>query len=162
MRRFAFLLLALAPSPALAENPMLFDPAVITGCMAQGRDRDCIGEGMQACIDTSPGGYSTVGMSACAAAELRWWDGQLNDAYGARMGMATEIDRQPGFGGPPRPSDVAALRAMQRAWIAFRDATCGFEELQWWGGTGASGAGTECRMRMTAEQTLYLRSQMGG
>jgi len=59
------------------------------------------------------------------------------------------------------PAQAEALRDMQRAWIAFRDATCTYEASQWSGGTGQGPAYEGCVMRMTAEQTLYLERQRG-
>ncbi|MEO0774677.1 MAG: lysozyme inhibitor LprI family protein, partial [Pseudomonadota bacterium] len=60
-------------------------------------------------------------------------------------------------------SQEEALRAMQRAWIAYRDATCDYEYSQWGGGTGGGPALIGCIMRETGEQTLYLlASRLGG
>lgn len=154
--------LALVPFAATAQMGVSFNPTMITACLADGHGRDCIGRGADACTMTTPGGGSNIGYGACIEAERAWWDTQLNEVYQMRMVQARAIDREAPIPGlRPRPSDEAALRTMQRAWITFRDATCTFEELQWWGGTGMGSAGNACRMRLTAEQTLYLRSQMG-
>jgi uncharacterized protein YecT (DUF1311 family) len=161
--RLPVLILALVPLPALAQGHADFDPAVITTCLADGHGPACIGRGAEACTMASPGGGSNAGWGACVEAERAWWDGQLNAVYRDRMTIARAIDAEaPMPGLMPRPSDVDALRSLQRAWITFRDTSCYFEEIQWWGGTGMGAAGNACRMRMTAEQTLYLRSQMGG
>lgn len=151
--------LTLLASPLRADDGPGFDPAPILACLAQGKEGACIGLGAEACMVQSPGGGTTMVQAYCAEAEHQWWDGELNRVYRQRMAEARTIDAEPPYPGMlPRPSDVDALRAMQRAWIAFRDATCHFEEIQWWGGTGMSGAGAGCRLRLTATQTLYLRS----
>lgn len=156
-------LLALAAPPAAAQakdEGLRFDGALIQSCLDAGGWRDCIGVGANACIEATPGGYSTVGMTGCTIAEEDWWDARLNAEYQALMDRERQgdADWQPIPGLMPRPSGAEALRTMQRAWIAYRDATCTYEELQWWGGTGASGAGAGCRMRLTAEQVLALMS----
>ena len=157
------LCLALTPLAVPAQTGPAFDPGALTNCLADGHGAACIGRGAEACTMTTPGGGSNIGYGACIEAERSWWDIELNTAYQMRMNEARSIDREAPIPGlRPRPSDVESLRAMQRAWIAFRDATCAFEELQWWGGTGAGAAGNACRMRMTGEQTLYLRSLLGG
>ena len=160
MRHLTLALVLLAP-PALAQSGL--DPAVMEACIASGQGRACIGQGAEACMRAMPGGASTIGHAHCQDQERGWWDDQLNLLYHQRMVEARRIDAEPGIPGlPRRPSDVDALRVMQRAWIAYRDATCTFEELQWWGGTGASGAWLACDARVTAEQVLYLRAQLGG
>ena len=151
-------LLALAISGAAPAQTVNFDPAVAQGCLDRG-EAACIGEATEACVRATPGGASTVGYALCTRAELTWWDDRLNAAYQRMLVQARGIDAQSSsYGTPNRPSDEAALRAMQRAWIVYRDATCGYEELQWWGGTGAHGAGLACAMRLTGAQTLYLQS----
>jgi uncharacterized protein YecT (DUF1311 family) len=155
--------LASAPlaAPAQSKDPGLrFDGALIQDCLDAGGWRDCIGVGANACIEATPGGWTTVGTTGCTIAEAEWWDARLNAEYQALMARERQRDAdwRPIPGLPPRPSGAEALRAMQRAWIAYRDATCFYEELQWWGGTGASGARAGCRMRLTAEQVLALIS----
>ncbi len=159
------LALALLAAPAAAqskdEGGLRFDGGLIQSCLDNGGWRDCIGVAATACIEATPGGYSTVAMTGCTVAEEEWWDARLNVEYRALMARERQGDAewQPIPGMVPRPSGADALRAMQRAWIAYRDATCAYEELQWFGGTGASGAGAGCRMRLTGEQALYLMSQ---
>lgn len=112
-------------------------------------------------MEATEGGYSTPVMAGCLDAEREYWDAQLNAAYGDLRARAQQFDADPPIDGmPPRPSSMDALRDMQRAWIAYRDASCRYEELQWWGGTGASGANIGCQMRLTGEQALTLRSYL--
>jgi uncharacterized protein YecT (DUF1311 family) len=60
--------------------------------------------------------------------------------------------------GSAAPSQGDALKNMQRAWIAYRDATCDYERSHWGGGTGGGPATVSCLMYMTAEQALYLEA----
>ena len=59
-----------------------------------------------------------------------------------------------------RPDLQQNLREMQRSWITYRDARCGFEFAQWDGGTGQGPALLACLMVATAEQTLVLEDQL--
>lgn len=152
-------LLALA-APASAEG-LKFSAQAVQTCLDDGGWQNCVGVAASACMEASQGGYSTPVMAGCMDAEREYWDGQLNVAYGDLRARAQLFDADPPIDGlPPRPSDTDALRDMQRAWIAYRDATCRYEELQWWGGSGASGAYIGCLMRLTGEQTLTLRSYL--
>jgi uncharacterized protein YecT (DUF1311 family) len=159
------LVLTLLATPLAAQSKgedegLRFDPGPTMACLDRGGWRDCIGLAMMACIEGTPGGNSTAGMAGCANAEAEWWDARLNAEYQALMAdeRAADAEWQPIPGLAPRPSGVETLRAAQRAWIAWRDATCTYEELQWWGGTGASGAGAGCRLYLTGEQVLRLMS----
>jgi uncharacterized protein YecT (DUF1311 family) len=153
-----------APAPLAAqskdEGALRFDGDLIQSCLDGGGWRDCIGIAAQSCMEATPGGASNVVMTGCLAREAEWWDTRLNAEYRALMARerASDSEWQPIPGLMPRPSGAEALRTAQRAWIAWRDATCTYEELQWWGGTGASGAALGCDLRLTAEQVLALMS----
>lgn len=160
---FAACLAFAAPSAGAARD-VRFDARLIAACLNRGEaetghGRSCIGAAATACMEATPGGYSTFGMVGCTDAELSWWDADLNAAYQALRAQERRADAawRPIPGMMPRPSTTDALRDMQRAWIGWRDATCLYEELQWWGGTGASLAGLSCRLRLTAERALDLR-----
>jgi len=132
----------------------------LSGSASGAEMSDCIGASATACMEDTPGGFSTVGMGGCIDRELSYWDARLNDVYGEVRAEARELDRDK-FKGAPSQAD--ALRDMQRAWIAFRDATCAYEASQWGGGTGAGPAFLGCLMRLSGEQTLYLESSgLGG
>lgn len=156
MKRIALLALLL-PLPAAAQD-LRFDPGLIDACFARGGWEDCIGTAANACMETSPDGYTTPVMNACLEREYDWWDRELNDAYQRLIAEMQRRDNE--RWDKNQPSQEEAAREMQRAWIVFRDATCNFEVLGWWGGTGASGAWTGCLMRLTGEQALYLRGAM--
>lgn len=56
---------------------------------------------------------STVDIVTCSGIERAKWDKRLNSAYSRLM---SKLDR----------AQAAQLRDLQRKWIAFRDAQCGF------------------------------------
>ncbi|MFN3953023.1 MAG: lysozyme inhibitor LprI family protein [Pararhodobacter sp.] len=158
MMRALALALLLPATSALSEG-VKFDGPMVEQCLAGGGWRDCIGQAAGQCMQATPGGESTAGMVGCLDAEWQWWDGELNSRYRELLARARQIDAEPPIEGMlPRPSDEAALRAMQRAWISWRDATCDYEALQWWGGSGASPARIGCLLGLTGEQALRLRS----
>lgn len=153
MTRCLALALALAASPAAAQD-MVFDGARIDACRAAGGDpKACIGVEAERCMSETMGGTSTAGMSACLGLELDWWDARLNEVYREVRAAARDMDAT---AGDYAPSQADALLEMQRAWIAFRDGRCAYERSWWGGGTGGGPAGVGCLMQMTAEQAIYL------
>jgi uncharacterized protein YecT (DUF1311 family) len=153
------ILVALA-GPAAAQD-LVFDMGATLSCLdrtSAGRDgRECIGRSADACMVATPGGSSTIGMGGCLDRELSYWDERLNASYSDLR--ASERSDDASYGGSAGyVSKADALRDMQRAWIAFRDATCDYERAQWGGGTGGGPATVACLMYMTGEQTLYLES----
>ena len=155
-------LLLLLAQPATAQE-IPFAPEVTEGCVAQAADlpgrEACVGKSADACIDT-PDGYTTVGMGFCLDRELEFWDGRLNAAYGALMQLEVAAEEELKQLGSAAPSPAAALREMQRAWIAYRDAACDYEESQWGGGTGAGPAAIGCMMTLTGRQALALEERL--
>ncbi|MFZ3581311.1 lysozyme inhibitor LprI family protein [Loktanella sp. DJP18] len=150
---------------AVAAQDVVFDPVITTNCMADvdGAARlDCVGAAAGVCMTETPGGDSTVGMGACLDREFQFWDGALNAAYGDLMTLYKANDAEAEAGGWNAPRQVPALQAMQRAWIAYRDARCDFERAKWGGGTGGGPATAQCLMTVTAEQTLLLQDGLDG
>ena len=109
-------------------------------------------------MTNTPGGQSTAGMGGCLDAEWQWWDARLNTAYKDLMALhrAEDAAAQGSFAPPLAP----ALRDMQRAWIAWRDARCGYDAAQWGGGTGAGPASAACLMETTAQQAIDLQTRL--
>lgn len=147
------------PAPAVAQQ-VSFSIRQTEACLSSAPTpeaaRECIGLSANACM-AAPLGGSTMGANACIDGELGWWDQRLNAAYKGLLHQAAGNDAE--F--PPPEGQVGqtdALRNMQRAWIAFRDATCEYEYTQWFGGSGGSPAYSWCMMRMTAEQAIYLEN----
>ncbi|MBP0481927.1 lysozyme inhibitor LprI family protein [Sagittula salina] len=152
-------LVAWLPGAVLAQD-VVFSPAATEQCLAQapGSEASCIGASAERCMTETQGGQSTYGMSACLDAEAGYWDDRLNAAYRARMREAKQADADAKAGGWTPPQQEDALRAMQRAWIAFRDARCSYAASLWSGGTGAGPAAVGCFMQTTGEQALYLEN----
>lgn len=121
---------------------------------------DCVGRAAAACMMT-PGGDTTIGMIECLDGELGYWDGRLNAAYAKRVAIAKEQDAEMRELGSAAASIEESLRAMQRAWIAFRDASCLYEQAQWMGGTGGGPGTMACHMHETARQALKLEGWWG-
>jgi len=137
-------------SEAYSTSPGLSGHAVLT----------CIGRAAAACMMT-PGGDTTIGMMECLDGEVRYWDVRLNTAYAERVAIAKEQDAEMRDLGSAAASIEESLRAMQRSWIAFRDASCLYEQVQWMGGTGGGPATAACHMHETARQALKLEGWWG-
>ncbi|UYV35987.1 DUF1311 domain-containing protein [Rhodobacteraceae bacterium D3-12] len=163
MKHALIALVFCAPASFAAAQDMQFSTAKLESCLGLTSDPSkemlhCVGKAAAACMEATEGGYSTAGMVGCLDAEAQWWDRKLNQTYGEVMAAAKEMDRgKPDYA----PSRVEALRAMQRAWIPYRDAKCAFARSEWGGGTGAGPAGVSCLLEETASQTLYLNASLG-
>jgi uncharacterized protein YecT (DUF1311 family) len=98
MRRLlaASLILFLAAMPAFADDE------------GSGTEEDPIDTALTACLDT-PDGQSTAGMVQCLVTAYGAWDAALNEAYRSLIDSLA-------------PAQKDALKASQRAWIAYRDA----------------------------------------
>ncbi len=154
MTRFlSILALAFVPTTGQAQN-LQFSTELSLSCYYESGDlgdpHGCIGLSANQCMDTTPGGYSTIGMGACYNAELQMWDEMLNATYQELAAWDRHVDTQSGG------SRAASLQAMQRAWIGFRDASCAYEYAQWGGGTGGGPAYTACVMHLTGQQAMSL------
>ena len=156
--------LSLASGAALQAEPM-FSAEPTERCVAEVRANasgmaghsvlDCVGRGAAACMMT-PGGDTTIGMMACLEGELGYWDARLNMAYAERVSDAEAQDAEMRALGSAAPSIEERLRAMQRAWMSFRNTSCLYEQAQWMGGTGGGPATLACHMHETARQALKL------
>ncbi|MFN3970458.1 MAG: lysozyme inhibitor LprI family protein [Gemmobacter sp.] len=163
MRLIPLLPLMLAAQPAAAQDPR-FSPRAALECLGANAGspeaRACIGLSASDCMETTPMGGTTIGMGFCLDAELSLWDGRLNAAYRDLMAQNRARDAETRTYGGNAPPMADALRGMQRAWIAFRDARCDYERSQWGGGTGGGPATYACLMQMTGEQALYLEATL--
>ena len=140
------MLAALAVSPALAKDkPDARASAAIEDCVksksATGMGETCIGIVSGPCLDKAAD-PSTAGMVACVARERAVWDDILNETYNRLRAKLDDKQQQ-------------KLRDMQRAWIAARDATCGFY-WDFYQGTMASPMSAGCVNKETAERALFL------
>jgi uncharacterized protein YecT (DUF1311 family) len=146
--------LMLVPLPVAAQE-LVFDIAPVEACIRAGGGESCAGQAASACMEMSPGGQTTLGMVGCLDRERAYWDGWLNAVYQQLAVRFSALDAQ----APTHaPKQAGALRDMQRAWIGFRDAKCGYEASQWGGGSGAGPASVTCHLHETARQMLYLQS----
>lgn len=155
MRALAAILCVAAPVQGLAQD-IRFDIAATAACVEGGGGEACIGAAAGDCMEATPDGTTTIGMSLCTDRELTWWDARLNRVYGDLTGRLADMDAdRAGYA----PDQTDALAAMQRAWIAFRDAKCLSEMAEWGGGTGGGPAHISCLMHETARQAVYLQSR---
>lgn len=155
----------LPPLAAIAQDQPVFDAEPVETCLADmaemvdpSEKEQCIGLAADACMQSEESGYTTVGIGYCLSEELGFWDGLLNETYGRLMARSKDGDAEMKELEIEVPSQVEALRAMQRAWIAYRDAACAFELSQWGGGTGGGPAALGCHMSLTAKQALALET----
>ncbi len=157
----AVLAWAVGASGAVAQEDVLFTVAPLEACMATAEQdmdgqKDCIGAAQVACMEANDLGQTNFGMKICTAEEADWWDMQLNADYQRLQGFAAETDAVE----TAAPSMQQALKDMQRAWIAYRDAACAFDASQWGSGSGAGLAYASCVLHETAEQVFRLRAAM--
>ncbi|MDO6735328.1 lysozyme inhibitor LprI family protein [Octadecabacter sp. 1_MG-2023] len=150
---------AAEPQPAVAA--LMHYMEVVETCFDNAGDSEaahaCIGQGASLCMDTEADGYTTVGMMFCSLAEHEEWDRLLNETYTKTMAFLERDDAAEAESFPEFANRADSLRAAQRAWIPFRDADCSLEYAMWGAGSMRQIAGAGCRLRMTAERTIFLR-----
>jgi uncharacterized protein YecT (DUF1311 family) len=100
---------------------------------------------------------STVEMNFCAEKEFDDADKSLNSAYATALKFVKERNLE-------KPHDAKsfedALRASQRAWLAYRDADCkDLVAQEWSGGTGTTAASLECMTAKTVARTKDLKDR---
>jgi uncharacterized protein YecT (DUF1311 family) len=98
--------------------------------------------------------HSTPEFNLCAEGTFQRADDKLNAAFAKAIAFIKTVDSE-------KPYDAAsweqALRASQRAWVAFRDADCkGLTPMSWTGGTGTMVAVLECMTAKTNIRTKEL------
>ncbi len=153
--RLLILLLLLA-TPAAADR-FDIDTHLIDRCLAINGDTPmaCVGRQADACIDRNGGGPNMV-VAVCQRNEAVFWDDLLNRTYAevtdlARAKQSEDVGYEP-------ESLTDSLRDMQRAWIAYRDATCAHDVAQWRPfGSSAGPAANGCAMLETARQVFQLQ-----
>jgi uncharacterized protein YecT (DUF1311 family) len=140
----------------VAAQDVVFDIAPTETCVAQGGNEACIGEATSLCFNATDYGFTTVGMVQCISQEYQWWDARLNRVFGdLKANLAAQDDAF-----PDEPQQAPALVEMQRAWIAYRDATCEFERREWGSGTAGRPTYASCLLQETAEQALFLETRL--
>ena len=133
---------------AQSRKPTAAETAAIRNCATKNADnlddgeRQCLFNLVaQPCIDKSS--HATIAEVYCYETEASIWDGLLNDHY---KNLLETLDKD----------QTAKAQAMQRAWIAYRDTTCGFydDKIQ---GTMSQTMHAACATRETARRAMLLK-----
>jgi uncharacterized protein YecT (DUF1311 family) len=149
---FAFVTLlvvaATGPADAQSRTPTAREIAAIHACVT--KDKDDVDAGEQQCLfklvaDPCIGPIGSAPdrtMADCFRIEGVIWNDLLNENY--KNLLAILDDEQ-----------TVKARAMQRAWIAYRDTTCGFydDKIQ---GTMSNMMHAACHARETARRAMLL------
>ncbi len=165
LRLFALALVVGAAAFPGAAQDLRYSWRPVADCLSaagtEAERRDCIGRAAQSCIEATPDGSTTYGSEYCWDREREDWGRALNVTYQRLMRAHRADDAEMAELGSAAPPVAAALQRMQAAWVAFRDASCGYELAQWGGGSGGGPAYAYCQARMTAEQLFYLQGFAG-
>ncbi|MEC9433724.1 MAG: lysozyme inhibitor LprI family protein [Pseudomonadota bacterium] len=147
-----------APSLMQGEIEACLDAAAAAGGDPDGAGaRACIGRETEACV-SRPENQTTNGMAACALAERDAWDALLNSWWKPLRARALKLDEA--AGDDAAPAAAPALLEAQRAWLAFRDAECAYDDALGGGGTIRRIHAAGCLMRLTAERALRFRERL--
>ena len=139
---------AAVPAQAQTRKPTAREVAAIRDCATKTKDDVDAGEGhclfklvADPCMAPVGAAPDRV-MADCFRIEGAIWNDLLNENY--KNLLATLDDEQ-----------TAKARAMQRAWIAYRDTTCGFydDKIQ---GTMSNMMHAACHTRETARRAMLL------
>lgn len=145
------IVLSLAAASAVAQTRKATaqEVAAIRNCAS--KYQDDVDEGERQCLfnlvatpcTKTREGSSNLGTADCYRIEWVIWDNLLNENFKNLLGA---LDTQ----------QNAKLRAMQQAWISYRDTTCNFymDKIQ---GSMAIPMGAACAARETARRALLLR-----
>src|ERR1700744_4715349 len=107
------------PAHAQTRKPTAQETAAIRDCAA--KYRDDISEGERQCLfnlvatpcTNTPAGGSDRGTADCYRVEAAIWDELLNKNFKSLLDTLDD-------------GQAAKARAMQRAWLGYRDTTCNF------------------------------------
>ena len=98
-------------------------------------------------------------MNFCADKDFQAADKALNEAYEAALASTKTRELEKPY---DAKSFEAAMRAAQRAWIAYRDADCkDLTAQEWSGGTGTTSAVLGCMTEKTMQRTKDLKERYG-
>jgi uncharacterized protein YecT (DUF1311 family) len=106
---------------------------------------ECIGIVADPCPNAA--GANTFTIVACHMREQKIWDGYLKQWYGEAVKRLADD-----------PEALTALKEAERAWIAFRNAKCGYWGKRYAGGTFASVVTGDCMRVETGRRALELRA----
>jgi uncharacterized protein YecT (DUF1311 family) len=137
------------PSRAETPGPAAGETAAIRQCATRNRDnlddgeRECLFNLVaEPCIKKASDAADNATVVSCYRTEALIWDGLLNDNYRSLLDSLDE-------------DQAAKARAMQRAWLAYRDTTCQFydDKIQ---GSMATTMSAACVTRETARRAMLL------
>ena len=139
------------PVSSFAQTPKPTDKevAAIRACAVKYKDdldkveQQCLFNLVATPCTNKPSHASDAATADCYRTETAIWDDLLNENYKKLLGTLDD-------------DQTAKLRAMQRAWIAYRDTTCNFywDKIQ---GTMAGPMGSACEARETARRAVLLQ-----
>lgn len=162
MRAFVLILTLLFAPPAAAQEEYEVREygGILRACYedAEGSDAksQCLGAMSTACMEQEEGGYTTLGMSRCAYGESLVWDEFLNAEYRETRRFLASLDEEDKEYFPEFSVRVEALLKAQRAWIAYRDASCELDYALWGAGSMRHISGTQCAMETVSARTIEL------
>jgi uncharacterized protein YecT (DUF1311 family) len=143
-----FAIMVTGPADAQSRKPTAREVAAVRDCAT--KTRDDVDAGEMKCLFKlvaepcmgPPGAAPDRVMADCFRIEGVIWNDLLNENY--KKLLATLDDEQP-----------AKARAMQRAWIAYRDTTCGFydDKIR---GSMSNMMHAACHTRETARRAMLL------
>jgi uncharacterized protein YecT (DUF1311 family) len=149
-----------APAAAQDEEAAL---SLVRSCLGAAETRAdafaCRGAWARDCAAGEVG--TTLGLVACADAEIRAWGRILDETYAELVLLSRRralLDEEAGRAPPPLED---LLREAQRAWLAFRDADCEQELAIWAEGSQSRVAGAFCLIDRTATRVLELQAKLG-
>jgi uncharacterized protein YecT (DUF1311 family) len=136
-------------SSAQTPKPTEKEVAAVRACATKYQDdldkveQQCLFNLVATPCTNEPSHASNAATADCYRTETAIWDDLLNENYKRLLG--TLDDQQ-----------TEKLRAMQRAWIAYRDTTCNFywDKIQ---GTMAGPMISACEARETARRAVLLQ-----
>lgn len=147
------------PVGAMADTPEESQNACFEASAMAGKVLPCVPEAAEACLQTIPG-YGKIGadpaaITECIAPVAAWWDHKATAEY--ERVLAAYLEMEGGNGGVQMAPDRSeALKALQAAWLAYRDAKCANEVAGFGIGAGAPMAAESCRLWESAEHAVYL------
>lgn len=140
-------LAALLSALPLIALPLTVLPLAILPSAGRAQDVDCATAEVQ------------VELTFCAEQDWNAADADLNDAYKIAMSAMKGIDLNLDAADQ---GAAGALRASQRAWIAFRDNTCAAEGWAFHGGSAEPMVIYQCRARVSAQRAEELGNMAAG
>jgi uncharacterized protein YecT (DUF1311 family) len=123
----------------------LISLATYTLTLAQSAGEDC------AALSTN------VEMKQCLYEAYEKADAELNAIWPQILASVDQADYLPA---DKREAWKTELREAQRGWVQFKDHDCSGAVLyEWWGGSGAGGAISECLLNHTTARIADLKSR---